>query len=158
MKLGLILKSATAILIHFLFWIGVYFFYTYFLGYGSTNTGYVNRYVLFLMPVTVITSYVFYFYLIPEYLLKNKRGLFLLYTVYTFILSSFLAITSILYGYFLLHNYHNESTTPLTKTILFIYLSIYFVVFVMISISLIINNKKIFNKNHSIESLHKTFQ
>jgi len=104
------------------------------------------------MPVTVITSYVFYFYLIPEYLLKNKRGLFLLYTVYTFILSSFLAITSILYGYFLLHNYHNESTTPLTKTILFIYLSIYFVVFVVISISLIINNFKSVSKNEELKT------
>jgi len=140
MKLHSILKNLLVTFFHLLFWIGVYFFYTYFLGYGSTNTNYVNRYALFLMPITIITSYVFYFYLIPQYLLKNKRGLFLLYTVYTFIISSFLVITSILYGYFLLHNYHNETTPPLTKTILFIYLSVYFIVFVVISIGLIMYN------------------
>ena len=45
--------------IHVLFWIVVYFFYNYFLGYGSENTEYVTRFSLFLMPATVVVSYVF---------------------------------------------------------------------------------------------------
>lgn len=152
MKTRKLIKVTTITCIHILFWIAVYLFYTYFLGYGSTNTTYVNNYVLFLMPVTIITSYVFYFYLTPKYLLKNKLHLFLLYSVYTFIISSFLVITSILYGYFLLHDYHNKTTPPLTKTILLIYLSVYFIVFVVISISLIIHNFKSASKNEELKN------
>ena len=140
------------ICLHLLFWAGVYFFYTYFLGYGSTNTDYVNKYASFLMPITIITSYVFYCYLIPNYLLKNKRGLFVLYSIYTFIISSFLVITSILYAYFLLYQYRSADTPALTKTILHIYLSVYFIVFVVISIALIINNFASVTKNEQLTS------
>ena len=58
--------------IHVLFWIVVYFFYNYFLGYGSENTEYVTRFSLFLIPATVVVSYVFLLYLIPKYLLHFK--------------------------------------------------------------------------------------
>ena len=152
MKVPKFIKLAITISIHILFWIAVYFFYTYFLGYGSLNTAYVNRFAGFLMPVTITTSYLFYFYLIPKFLLENKRGLFVLYTVYTLIISSFFVITSILYGYFLLHNYHNENTPPLTKTILPIYLSVYFIVFTVIVIALIINNFESVSKNEELKT------
>lgn len=152
MKPRTFISFFTTVLIHLFFWIGVYLFYTYFLGYGSTDTSYVNRYAAFLMPVTICTSYVFYFYLIPNYLLKNKRGLFTLYTLYSFIISSFLIILSILHGYFILSGYHNETTPPITKTIPAIFLSIYFVIFMVISISLIINNFKSVSKNEELKN------
>lgn len=152
MHLHIIIRKITHLLIHLLFWVIVYLFYTYFLGYGSTDTSYVNRYAGFLMPVTIIGSYVFYFYLIPNYLLKNKPGLFALYTIYTFIISSFLIILSILYGYFILSAYHNETTPPITKTIPAIYLSIYFIIFIVISIGLLINNFKSISKNEDLKT------
>lgn len=156
MKTRLFVHIIIQTVIHFFFWVGVYYFYIYFLGYGSNNVAYVNRYALFLLPITIVTSYVFYFYLIPNYLLQNKKKLFLLYTVYTLIISSFFVIVSILYGYFLLHDYHNESTLPITKTILTIYLSVYFIVFVVISISLISHNFKSISKNEELKT--KFFQ
>ena len=156
MKTRLFVHIIIQIIIHFFFWVGVYYFFIYFLGYGSSNVAYVNRYALFLFPATITTSYIFYFYLIPNYLLQNKKKLFLLYTVYTLIISSFFVIVSILYGYFLLHDYHNESTLPITKTILTIYLSVYFIVFVVISISLISHNFKSISKNEELKT--KFFQ
>lgn len=152
MKPHLILKTFTAILVHLSFWTIIYLFFTYFLGYGSTDTLYINRYAAFLMPITIATSYVFHFLLIPKYLLKNKLRLFILYSIYTFIISSFLIILSILHGYFILSGFHNETTTPVTKTILSIYLSIYFVVFIVISIGLIINNFKSVSKNEELKT------
>ncbi len=152
MKPHIILKAFATIIIHLCFWMIIYFFYTYFLGYGSTDTLYINRYAAFLMPVTLATSYVFYFLLIPKYLLKNKRSLFILYSFYTFIISSFLIILSILHDYFILSGFHNETTPPITKTILSIYLSIYFVVFIVISIGLIINNFKSVSKNEELKT------
>ncbi len=149
---GVIFKNLTKVVIHILFWVVVYFFYTYFLGYGSTNTEYVNLYSLFLMPITIVTSYFFFFYLIPKYLLKNKQGFFVLYSVYTFLISSFFVVLSILYGYILLINLQLESSQPLTRTIPYIYLSVYFVIFIVITIGLIVHNYKSVVKNEDLKN------
>ena len=145
---NLLLKST----IHVLFWLCVYFFYNYFLGYGSENTEYVTRFSLFLMPVTIIVSYVFLFYLIPTYLLANKQGLFVLYSIYTLIISSFFISISVLYGSVLLNYLRIDDSSPLTKTFLFIVLGVYFVVFITITIGLIINNYKSIVKNEDLKN------
>ena len=152
MKSIINLNNCVKVIIHLVFWIGVYFFFNYFIGYGSGNITYVNRFTFFLMPITITISYVFYFYLIPVYLQENKSRLFILYTVYTFIISSFFVLLSILYGYFLLHSYHNETTEPITKTIFAIYLSVYFIIFVFISINLGINSFKSASKNEELKT------
>ncbi len=148
-KIGKLLFGCT---IHILFWILVYFFYNYFLGYGSQNTEYVTRFSLFLMPITIVISYIFLFYLIPKFLLKNKQGLFILYSIYTLIISSFFIALSILYGSILLDHLRLDNSSPLTKTFLFIVLGVYFVVFVAITIGLIMNNYKSAVKNEDLKN------
>jgi two-component system LytT family sensor kinase len=138
--------------IHVLFWIVVYFFYNYFLGYGSENTEYVTRFSLFLMPATVVVSYVFLLYLIPKYLLVNKQGLFILYSIYTLIISYFFISISILYGSILLAHLRTDNSSPLTKTFLFIVLGVYFVVFIVIAIGLLMNNFKSIVKNEDLKN------
>jgi sensor histidine kinase YesM len=131
-----ILKRSSEILIHIGFWIGVYFFYTYFLGYGSNNTAYVNHFSWFLLPVTILMSYFFHCYLIPKYLHNKQPGLFLLYSCYTLIISFFLIAISILYGFVFSHHYlEQESVLPLTKGLVFIILVVYLVVFISIILS-----------------------
>ena len=140
------------VIFHLLFWVIVYFFYTYFLGYGSNNTNYVNKFTLFLMPVTISVSYFFLYFLIPKYLLTKKQGLFLLYSVYTFIISAFLIILSILYAVVFLIEYNTEETSPLTKTLPFIILGVYFVVFMVIIFGLVIHSYKSIVKNEDLKS------
>ena len=138
--------------IHILFWLVVYFFYNYFLGYGSENIDYVTRFSLFLMPVTIVVSYVFLLYLIPRFLLVNKQGLFILYSIYTLIISYFFISISILYGSILLNHLRVDSSSPLTKTFLFIVLGVYFVVFIAITIGLLMNNYKSLVKNEDLKN------
>tara|TARA_B100000678_G_scaffold153126_1_gene127878 strand:- start:55788 stop:56774 length:987 start_codon:yes stop_codon:yes gene_type:complete len=117
---------------------GIYFFFTYFLGYGSTNTAYVNRFTFFLMPVTMAATYVFSYYLIPKYLILKKYAWFALYSCYTLIITSYLSIQSILYALVFLQDFQNEGITPITKTLPFILLGILMIILFAIVLQVII--------------------
>lgn len=147
-----IFKLVIKTTIHLLFWVGVYFFYNYFLGYGSQNTAYINRFSLFLIPITMGISYFFLFFLIPKYLLSNKQKLFVLYTIYTLIVSFFFIVLSILYALVFSDVFKINGTSPITKGFLFIILGVYFIVFIVISIGLIMNNYKSTLKNEDLKN------
>lgn len=147
-----IIKISALVGVHALFWVLVFFFFTYFLGYGSENTEYVNIFSSFLMPITMVISYFFLFYLIPNYLLKKKQLLFALYSVYTIIISTFLILMSILYALLFLKDVTPENTSPLTKTLPFIVLGVFFVVLIVVSIGLIVYNYQSLVKNEDLKS------
>lgn len=137
---------------HLVFWVIIYFFYAYFLGYGSTNTAYVNKFSAFLMPVTVLISYYFIYYLIPNYLLVKKYGLFVLYCIYTIILSVHAIMLSILFGLLYTEELKPENTSPLTKTLPFIILGVFFVVLIVVSLHLIMLNYKTIVNNENLRN------
>ncbi|WP_299125451.1 histidine kinase [uncultured Tenacibaculum sp.] len=152
-KSDLIIKMLLKYSIHLLFWIGVYFFYTYFLGYGSINTKYVNQFSWFLMPITIASSYFFFIFLIPKFLIKKKHLEFLIYSIYTFIISFFFIIISILYGLiFSADSMITGNTIPLTKGFLFIILGVYFVIFIAITLGLVIHNYKSSQRNEELRN------
>ena len=136
----IILKYIFPVIGHILFWVVVYYFYAYFLGYGSSNITYVNLFSGFLMPATILISYFLIYYLIPKYLLTKRYKYFILYCVYTFIISVYVIILSILYGLIYSEGYKEFDTAPLTKTLPFIVLGVYFVVLIVVSLSLIMHN------------------
>ncbi len=136
----LFLKEFTRIVIHILFWIGVYFFFTYYLGYGSTNTAYINNFAFYLMPITIALGYFFFYFLIPKYLLTKKHFLFGLYSIYTFIVSFFFIALSIFYGMVLSHELVIKDANPLTKTVPYIIFGVYFITLIVIVLGLLINS------------------
>jgi len=147
-----ILKYGITVISHSIFWVVIYYFYAYFLGYGSSNIKYVNLFSGFLMPVTILISYFLIYYLIPNYLLTKKYKYFILYSVYTFIISIYIIILSILYGLIYSDGYKEVDTAPLTKTLPFIVLGVYFVVLIVVSLSLIMHNYNSIVKNESLNS------
>ena len=126
--------------LHVFFWVGVYFFYTYFLGYGSNNIKYVNSFSAFLMPSTIIVCYVFLYYLIPNFLQKKKYFYFILYSIYSFIITTSFLILSILYGFVLLESPDKNTVIPLTKSLPFIVFGVYMVILFVIVIGLVVYN------------------
>ena len=140
------------ILLHIIFWIGVFFFYTYFLGYGSNNTEYINLFSAFLMPVTMAISYVSIYYLIPKYLLSKKYRLFILYGISLFFISVYAIAISVLYGLVYSSDLKTDNISPLTKTIPFIILGVYLIVLIVISLSLIMHNYRSVIKNDTLKN------
>ncbi|WP_111706475.1 sensor histidine kinase [Lutibacter citreus] len=147
-----ILKYFLTIVGHIMFWVVIYYFYAYFLGYGSSNIKYVNLFSGFLLPPTILVSYFLIYYLIPNYLLTKKYLHFILYSFYTFVFSVFIILLSILYGLIYSEGYKELDTVPLTKTLPFIILGVYFVVLIMVSLSLVMHNYKSIVKNESLNS------
>ncbi len=148
----LIIKLIYKIVTHSLFWVGVYFFFTFYLGYGSSNTNYINHFVKFLLPITIGLGYFFLYFLLPRYLYSKKYFLFLLYSLYTFIISFFFIILSILYGMVFSHQFTKEEASPLTKTVPYIVFGIYFVIVIVIVIGLIVNNYKSTLKSEDLKN------
>ncbi|WP_237274576.1 sensor histidine kinase [Tenacibaculum ovolyticum] len=105
------------------------------------------------MPITISISYFFSLYLIPKYLLNKKQLLFLLYTIYTFIISFFFIVLSILYGLVFSNSLRINNYTPITKGVIFIILGVYFIVFITITISLIIHNYKSSLKHEDFKNI-----
>lgn len=139
-------------LLHTVFWIGVYFFYTYFLGYGSNNTEYIYLFSAFLMPVTIALSYISIYYLIPRYVLTKKYIQFIVYSVSTLIISIYVIVTSILFGLTYSSDLITDRISPITKTIPFIILGVYLVVLVVVSINLVMHNYKSIIKNEDLKN------
>jgi len=151
-KRNSILKYFLTVIGHSIFWLVIYYFYAYFLGYGSSNTRYVNLFSGFLMPVTILISYFLIYYLIPNFLLTKKYKYFILYSVYTFVISVYVIILSILYGLIYSEGYKEVDTAPLTKTIPFIVLGVYFVVLIVVSLSLVMHNYNSIVNNENLKN------
>lgn len=92
------------------------------------------------MPSTIIVSYFFLYFLIPNYLLIRKHTFFIVYTFYTFIVASCFIIISILYGFVFLENLSALGAIPLTKSLPFVILGEYMVILFVIVIGLIVYN------------------
>lgn len=115
---------------HILFWIIVTLIMV--AGFGSTFNDYGNTFffVSFLLPVAIATSYFFNYYLVPQYLLHQKKVRFALYTIYTIIVSLFLQMIVITLSFIIIANYQYSEMDPLMSNIFVIATVIYLIVFI----------------------------
>ena len=126
---------------HILFWCAVLLFYTYFFGAGSTKFNDALTFSLFLMPISIATTYVSIYKLIPDYLITKRYIQFVIYSLYTLIISAYLVMVSIFFSLIYISNFDYNNMNPLTRNILFVLTGIYLVTFVVSAFKLMkINN------------------
>lgn len=148
----LIFKKILQIGYHLLFWVVVLLFYTNFFGYKSSSFSYVLYFSSFLMPVTIITTYVVIYELIPKYLLLKKYGLLILYSIYTLILSSFFIILSIFFGLLFQSVHRSNDSTPINKSILVVIVAVYAIVVLATAFKLLKYNNKSNTDNQELKN------
>lgn len=137
-----VLKKIAQIFIHAFFWCGVLLFYTYFFAVNSNDFNYVLSFSLFLMPITIATSYVFIYKIIPEYFIRKRYFLFVLYSFYAFIISAYLIVISVFYGLIYLSNFKYNNMAPISKSLLLVAIAVYLVVVVVSAFKLLKLNVK----------------
>lgn len=147
-----ILKKIVQILLHILFWCGVLLFYTYFFGFGTTDFNYVLSFSLFLMPISIATTYVSIYKLIPDYLIKRRYFLFGLYGLYTLIVSSYLIVLSVFYGLIFLSNFKYGDMAPISRNIFFVMISVYLITILVSAFKLLKLNLKNAKKTKELET------
>ncbi|WP_418637504.1 sensor histidine kinase [Winogradskyella sp.] len=152
LKKEFILKKIGQGLLHALFWCAVLLFYTYFFGVGSNNFNDTLVFSLFLMPITIATTYVSIYKLIPDYLVTKRYFLFVLYSSYTLIISAYLVMVSIFFSLIYISNFEYNDMNPLTRNILFVMTGIYLVTFIVSAFKLMKLNIKASQKTKTLET------
>lgn len=138
--------------IHFIFWIGVWFFFVYFFSYNSNNTNYVTWFSSFLLPITMVTTYFVVYYLIPKYLLTKKYKFFILYSVYTLVFSAYFIIMATLASFVFLSNMEYKRMPPMSRNYIFVLILVYLVVFIVSFVSLLSRNFKTETENKELQN------
>ncbi|GAA3520622.1 histidine kinase [Aquimarina addita] len=94
------------------------------------------------MPITIATTYVLIYKLIPDYLVTKRYALFILYSLYTFIISAYLIVISIFFGLVYLSNFEYTDMAPISRSLLFVAIAVYVVVIIVSSFKLLKLNLK----------------
>ncbi|WP_282148281.1 sensor histidine kinase [Algibacter lectus] len=152
MTTKIILNKTGQVLLHAIFWCGVLLFYTYFFGFNSADFNYVLSFSLFLMPITIATTYVSIYKLIPDYFVKKRYALFGLYSLYTFIISAYLIVVSVFYGLIYLSNFQFNNMAPISKSLLLVGTAVYLVVIIVSAFKLLKLNAKHSNETKKLET------
>ncbi len=98
-------------------------------GQGAGGFGVSFYFVCMLMPVAVVTSWYFNEILVPRYLIRRLYLKFIMYFVYSMIISLWCQMVVIFVSYILLANYQLENMDPLTTDVRLLALTIYGIVF-----------------------------
>ncbi len=145
-------KIFRTIVLHLLFWVGVWFFFYYFFSYNSSDKTYITWFSSLLLPLTMLVTYFMVYYLIPKYLLTKKYLLFALYGFYTLVFSSYI-IVLVLYGCLIaLLQFNISLMPPMSKNFLFILILVYLIVGVVSFITLLNKNFKTISRNKELEN------
>ncbi|TXD84536.1 histidine kinase [Subsaximicrobium wynnwilliamsii] len=137
-----ITKPLKRTLRHILFWSLILLFFTSIFGVGNTFEMNVFYFSLFLMPVTIGATYVSIYKLLPDYLISKRYFLFGLYSIYALIILVLTAVFSIFFALAYLTNFKFEKMTVLSKSSVFIIISICLVVIVVSAFKLLKLNLK----------------
>lgn len=140
-------------IIHFIFWSGVLLFYTFFFGVGSSNFSYVLSFSLFLMPITIATTYVFIYRIIPDYLITKRYFLFGFYSLCALIISAYLIVLSVFYGLVYLSHFEYSNMVPISKSLFFVAISVYIVVIAVSAFKLLKLNFNQADETRKLETI-----
>lgn len=83
-------NSRYRIIWHIIFWLAIMIYYTLFFGHQGGYYWYTLKFVAILLPIAMGTTYLFNYYLIPNFLFNKKIKTFVLLSFYAFILSFYL--------------------------------------------------------------------
>ena len=146
------INTSKFIALHILFWVGVWFFFLYFFSYNSKDTIFVVWFSSFLLPVAMFTTYFVVYFLLPKYLFSKKYKLFILYSIYTLIISSYLIIIS-MFGCFIFLSKLKIANMPLmSRNFWFVLILVYLVVGLVSFVSLLNHNFKTISKNKELQN------
>ncbi|PZX51970.1 sensor histidine kinase [Algoriphagus chordae] len=127
-------------------------FFTFYFGITISDLVPAFTFGLFLLPVTMGMVNVFSFYLIPEFLFRQKHTWFALYTAYTLVISFFLIALSSFYGFIFINSLDSmDSSFLFSKNLYLIIVGVYIVVLLTSLFSAYRESYKIHLRNQELQ-------
>ncbi len=90
------MKKWFKVLSHLVYWILAWFFLNLFFGYGELLNRFSMLYSFIVLLITAGVTYLIVYFLIPRYLFKGKYGLFIIYLIFTMIVSLDLELITVM--------------------------------------------------------------
>lgn len=119
---------------HSLFWIAVLVFYTVYFGAREDEYGQSLFFVALLLPVTIVTTYAIVYWLVPRFLLTGQVARFVLYLLYSILLSLHLELSIVVGLYVFVSDYQAMFMSPNIIDVLDVLIGMYLVVFAALSL------------------------
>jgi len=113
---------------HILFWVIISGILILFFGLHNGSYIYSFYFTSFFLPVVIITSLVFNRILIPRYLLKGEYFNFIVYTIYTIIISLNIEMVIVFVAFLLLSLYDKENMIYLVRNYRILPVIMYFII------------------------------
>ena len=110
-----VLKILKKIPLHLIFWFVVLFFFSSFFSVGSKNENFIFWFSTILSIITIVSSYVFVYYLIPDFLIARKYKKFILYTFYAGVFIVCAVLMTVVFGFVFFYNLEFKQMPALTK-------------------------------------------
>lgn len=128
--------------IHLSFWLFILGVYVIF--FGHKNSNYLQTFFLvgLLMPVTISTTYFLNYKLVPQYLLKERYGRFILYFIYTLIASLYIEMLIVILTLVFLAGSKIQNMSPASVNIWFLLVALLMVVFLAMGIKILLHWRK----------------
>ncbi|WP_298782444.1 sensor histidine kinase [uncultured Polaribacter sp.] len=101
--------------LHFLFWFVVWFFFYSFFSVGSKNTSFIFWFSSILSTIAIVSSYVFIYHLIPNFLTVKKHKKFALYSFYAGVFIVCAVLMTVVFGFVFFYNLEFQQMPALTK-------------------------------------------
>ena len=150
-KKTIVIKLIGRCLLHLLFWCVVLLFFTYFFGADNNKYNDTLLFSIFLMPVTIATTYVSIYKLIPDYLITKRYLLFIVYSFYTLIISGYLIMVSIFFSLIYLAEFQYREMNPITSNIILVTSAVLLVVIIVSAFKLVKLNLVNTTKTNALE-------
>lgn len=145
-------RKLIQMLLHLVFWFFVLIFYSYFFSIGNTTFENAFSFSLFLVPITIATTYLSIYKLIPDYLITKRYFRFIIYSFYTLVISSYLAAASVFFSLIYLSGFEYSEMNPGTKNIILVLGAVYLIVFVISAFKLLKINLKQITHTKTLET------
>ena len=145
-------KLGQRFLIHLSLWISVLVFFSFFFGIEGANFRTLLVFSAFFLPVTIATTYVFIYNLIPNYLLPKHYVKFGIYSIYTFIISAVFIILSAFYALVVVLGLEWNDRFPVSKSLFYVMITIYLVVVIASAFNLLKNNYASVARNKELQN------
>ncbi|WP_026776761.1 sensor histidine kinase [Polaribacter sp. Hel_I_88] len=111
----IIIKILKKAFLHLLFWVVVWFFFSSFFSVGSSNENFIFWFSTLLSLIAIVSSYVFVYHLIPNFLIVKKQKLFVLYTFYACVFIVCAVLMTVVFGFVFFYNLEYQKMPGLTK-------------------------------------------
>lgn len=126
-------------IIHIIFWLGILLFYVLF--FGRSNSRYLQTlfFVGLLMPVTITTTYILNYYMVPQFLMRGRYSIFLLYTFYLMMTALFLEMMVALLTFIVVAGLNIRDMSAASFDVVFLLTSLLMVVFLGVAIKMLLH-------------------